>query len=296
MKLKKIKFPKINWKQVGLVSAWCFSIAGLFVTLGFVEEEKSAVKCNTININISDENGNEFIKRNDILDLLNSKGKQPIGKQMHDINIAMLEKLVNSNPYVANAEVFSTINGELNIDIYQRNPVIRIINNKDEHFYIDDRGEFMPVSSNYTAPVIVANGFISDTYTERKVKLIDKNVLDTMTIKPVINELFEMAQFIRNDQFWNAQIEQIYINEQSEIELIPRVGNQRIIFGDASSLEEKFTKLMIFYKEGLNKTGWNNYTVINLKFTNQVVCTKPVAETNTTIKTTNSTQNQDGKH
>ncbi|MEP7169164.1 MAG: cell division protein FtsQ, partial [Bacteroidota bacterium] len=85
---------------------------------------------------------------------------------------------------------------------------------------------------------------------------------------------------IANDAFWNAQVEQIYVTEQSEIELIPRVGNHRIILGDASQLDEKFNKLMIFYKQGLNNTGWNNYNTINLKFTNQVVCTKIITDKN----------------
>jgi cell division protein FtsQ len=64
------------------------------------------------------------------------------------------------------------------------------------------------------------------------------------------------------------------VNEHQELELIPRVGNHRVLLGDTIDLQDKFRRLMIFYKEGLSKTGWNNYSVINLKFRNQVVCTK----------------------
>lgn len=274
MRLKKIKNPTVNWKGVFSVSIWLVSISALTMILGFSEKEKCMIKCNALKIEISDENENEFITKNDVLDLLNSKEKQPVNKLMNDINIGMLEKLINSNPYVANAEVFSTIDGTLNIDIHQRNPIIRIINFKDEHFYIDNLGEFMPVSLNYSAPVIVANGFIFDSYAEQKVSKYEQLELDTKATKPLINQLYELAKFITNDQFWNAQIEQVYVNHQAEIELIPRIGNHRIILGNASQLAEKFNKLMIFYKEGLNKTGWNNYNIINLKFTNQVICTK----------------------
>jgi cell division protein FtsQ len=280
MKLKKFKEPKINWTRLWFVWGWIISISALFLTLGFVGKEKNSVKCKVVSISITDESGNEFITENDVLDLLNSNGKQPVGKTMNDINIGLLEKLVNSNPFVANAEVFSTINGEVNIDIRQRVPIIRIINGKDEHFYIDDQGEFMPVSQNYTAPLMVANGFIFDTYSERKVPQYNIVTKDSVETKPMITQIFELAQFITNDQFWNAQIEQIYVSEQLEIELIPRVGNHRIILGDATELDQKFKKLMIFYKQGLNKIGWNNYSVINLKYTNQVVCTKIVNSTN----------------
>lgn len=280
MKVKKFKKPNLNWRKIGVVSAWVVSIVALGITLGFVGKGKNAVKCTGVVINISDENGNEFITKNDVLDLLNSRGKQPVGKHMNDINTAVLEKLVNTNPFVANAEVYSTIDGTVNIDIRQRNPIVRIINNKDEHFYIDEEGNYMPVSSNYTAQVMVINGNISDTYTDRKVKILsadDGN--DTVSVKPLMTGLFQLAQFINNDPFWNAQLEQVYVNENSEIELIPRLGNHRIIFGDATALEAKFRKLMIFYKQGLNKTGWNDYSVINLKFNNQVVCTKINTET-----------------
>lgn len=287
MKLKKFKKPKINWKHLWSVSSWVISVSGLLVVLGFVGKEKSTIKCKDVRIHISDENDNEFITKNDVLDLLNSKGKQPVGKPLNDINIGMLEKLVNTNPYVANAEVYSTIDGELNIDIHQRNPIIRIINITDEHYYIDDRGEFMPVSQNFTAPVIVANGFINDSYSEKKVKMIDEEVTDTLTVQSLIGQLYKMAQFITNSQFWNAQIEQIYVNESLEMELVPRIGNHHIIFGDASQLDEKFDKLMIFYKKGLNKTGWNDYRVINLKFSNQVVCTKSTSNIKTITNKTN---------
>jgi cell division protein FtsQ len=47
------------------------------------------------------------------------------------------------------------------------------------------------------------------------------------------------------------------------------------VFGDAKDFEEKFEKLKTFYTEGLNKTdGWNKYSTINIKYKNQVVCTK----------------------
>ncbi len=275
MKIKKLKIPGINWKQVGIIVCYLIGGGGLLITMGFVGKEREAIICNAINININDKHGYEFITKGDVLELLNSRDKQPVGKVMNDINITLLEKLINSNSFVANTEVYSTIDGELNIDIVQRNPIIRIININDEHFYIDERGEFMPISPNYTAPLIVANGNIMNSYVERKIRDNDAEVIDTNSVKPVINQIFDLAKFIINDPFWSQQLEQISINEESEIELIPRVGNHRILLGNGMNLEEKFWKLMIFYKEGLSKTGWNDYSYINLKFQNQVVCSKP---------------------
>ena len=66
-----------------------------------------------------------------------------------------------------------------------------------------------------------------------------------------------------------AQIEQIAVNKLLEFELVPKVGNHKIVFGGIENLEGKFEKLMIFYKKGLSKTGWNEYSEINLKYKNQ---------------------------
>jgi cell division protein FtsQ len=279
MRLKKFKLQKINWKRLSFVFEWIICVSTLIGTLGFIGKEKSNIKCKSLAVHISDENGNEFITKTDVLDLLNSRGKQPLGKKLNDINIGMLEKLINSNPFVANAEVFSTIDGEVNIDISQRVPILMIINNNDEHFYIDDQGEFIPVSQNYTANVIVANGNIFNGYAEKRIFKYNLEKVDSVTEIQIISQIYDLACFINKDPFWNAQIEQIYVNEQTEIELIPRIGSHRIILGDVSQFDEKFKRLMIFYKQGLNITGWNNYSVINLKYKNQVVCTKNITNT-----------------
>ena len=66
----------------------------------------------------------------------------------------------------------------------------------------------------------------------------------------------------------------IYINSKDELELVPRVGGQRILFGTSENYERKFLKLYALYEQGFKKFGWNNYKTINLSYKNQVVCTK----------------------
>ena len=64
------------------------------------------------------------------------------------------------------------------------------------------------------------------------------------------------------------------MNANGDMELVPRVGDHTILIGDDQQIHEKFEKLFLFYMEGLNKAGWNKYKVINLKYKDQVVCTK----------------------
>lgn len=264
MKLKKI-IPYIVWMLLGCATA---------ASVAFVNIKQHEVKCSEVIISISDDNGNYFLENSDVLELLNSRNRQPAGKPLHEINTAMLETIINTNPYVANTEVFSTIDGKLHIHVKQRNPVMRIINNDGENFYIDDNACLMPVSEKYTPDIIAASGNIFGHYSQRKIEERYFTANDTANKKYIIAQLYTIAKFLQHDSISNALFTQVYVNENSEIELIPRIGDQRIIIGDAGDLRRKIDKLMIFYKEGLNKTGWTQYSTINLKYENQVVCTK----------------------
>lgn len=272
-----MKLKQINWKRVAITSAWCVFGIGMFAMLGFVNHNQKAMLCSGVNVKIDDKVQHDFIDVPEVLSLINSNSKI-IGKPVGSINISLLEKKLMSNPYVDKAEVYSSVDGKLQVNVTQRDPLVRIINMRDEHYYIDRNRMLMPVSERYTTPVIVASGFIYNSFTMMK---LPEYVADTtegdsalFRTKPVLEQVYEVAQFLDKDTFWNAQTEQIYVNEMNELELIPRIGNQRILLGNSDGLEEKFHRLYIFYTKGLKSTGWNNYSVINLKYQNQVVCTK----------------------
>ena len=77
-----------------------------------------------------------------------------------------------------------------------------------------------------------------------------------------------------NNPFWDAQIEQIYVTENNEIELIPRIGDNLILLGKIDNFEQKLENLQCLYEQALSKVGWNKYDTINLKYNNQVICSK----------------------
>ena len=195
------------------------------------------------------------------------------------IDTRKIEQLVYNNPSALKADVYTTVDGKVKIEIKQRKPVLRVFNDSGESFYIDEQGWLMPLSAKFTSRVLVANGFIEVAYSgrykntvldEKKVLIHEKDTGRT----DILSDLFLLTKYINESYFWNAQITQLFVNADKEIELIPRVGNHTILFGDISDMDEKFEKLMIFYKKGLTKVGWNTYSQINLKFKNQVVCRK----------------------
>jgi hypothetical protein len=88
------------------------------------------------------------------------------------------------------------------------------------------------------------------------------------------DSLFQVAQLIRKESFLDALVEEIVINPDHTLEIIPRVGEQRIFFGDAGNYEWKLTKLKVFYAKGLPNVGWNRFSKIDLRYSNQVVAVK----------------------
>jgi cell division protein FtsQ len=82
-----------------------------------------------------------------------------------------------------------------------------------------------------------------------------------------------MGLFIQRDPFLMAMIDQIDINPQRQFELVPKIGEQIIFFGDASDLDLKFEKLKLFYKKIIPVYGWSKYSKINLAYKGQLVTT-----------------------
>ncbi len=140
---------------------------------------------------------------------------------------------------------------------------------------MDTQGKLMLWSPDFTPRLLIASGNIKERYEDwSKLSVNELINNDTLKTHTLLDDLYTMARFILADDFWSAHVEQIYINAIGEIELVPKVGDHTIIFGDPEQMTEKFWKLKIFYKEGLNYTGWENYDTLNLKFKNQVVCSK----------------------
>ena len=133
----------------------------------------------------------------------------------------------------------------------------------------------MPLSSKYSSHVLIANGNIIEHYEVNRTRVIycdQEN--ENWEKNHLMCDLYELSKFIYENDFWRAQIEQIYVNDEYEFELIPRVGAHIIYFGSIENYKTKFRNLRAFYVQGLNNLGWNEYEKISLKFENQVICTK----------------------
>ena len=251
---------RINWRSVFKGFAWIVSLAGIIVLMSFVSIKKDTVTCTNIKILIP--GADNFIEREEVDAILKQSQGILIGKKLEQINLEEIEQKLKANPYIAFATVYADMNGVIHINVKQRQPILRVINASDQDFYIDRNGLKMPISPNFTASVLVANGKIMEHFSGK---------VDTLITK-LAKDLYKTAFYIEQDTLWNEQIEQLIVDDKNDIQLVPRVGNQRIILGTADSLEVKMRNLRAFYDKAMPKVGWDTYKTINIKYTKQVVC------------------------
>ena len=226
-------------------------IAFLVFLYGFSSSRNKLKKVD--NIDIIFENGdNLFITYEMVNKLLIQKYDGLKSQPKENILLNKLEDVLLSNNMIENAEVFLSVDGELGAVIKQKTPIARV--RQDEGaYYIDSKGNKMPLSLNYSARVPIVEG-ISDG--------------------EISKEIYMLANLIHKDEFLKKQIVGIEQTPKKEFILKSRVGNQTIELGDLRQIDKKIKKLKVFYHKNLNDKTSNVYKKINLMYDNQVVCTK----------------------
>jgi len=255
-------FKKPIWRIILLSFIWVITLGGLVALMSFIEIKKAEVVCSDVKIYIP--GSQYFIDKKEVEKILQISSFTMIGRRIDNINLHQLENRLKANPFIEYVKVYADMDGIIMIEIVQRQPILRVMNQFDQDYYIDKNGLKIPLSANFTAKVVAANGFIEEPFGGKV------DTLHTLLAK----DLFKTASFIRQDSLWDAQIAQIYVNTSHEIELIPRVGNQRILLGNADSIEVKFHNLLAFYKQALPQVGWDAYKLINIKYANQIIGVK----------------------
>lgn len=229
-------------------------VAVAFVFLSWKSSDTyKDIKCQDVGIQVDEESGIRFLNKEMIAEMLLEKQDSLQGKRYEDINIYLLEEFLNAHPNIDKAELYLTINGELCVDVKQRKPLVRVFE-LDESYYLDSNFDRFSLSNVFSARVLQV--YWSETTEARK------------------ESLRLLMKRIESDAFLKAQITAVEFDENDDLMVYPRVGNHKIILGSSKDLDSKFEKLKVFYSQGLEKVGWDRYSHINLKFENQIVCTK----------------------
>ena len=239
-------------KLAGYLALMMFFI----ITLAFTSHESKNVPCRSVEIEFGND---ELIKlsKADISRMVKTADSEITKKKLDEINSEVIEKEVEKNPAVLKAEVYKVVakdttsyKGILTVRVKHRRPVVRIMSESGS-YYLDKFGNKIPISTSYTANVLVATGYFTEKYAKK--------------------QLLPFILFVENDEFWKAQIEQVQIEKNGDVILTPLVGDQIIELGKLTDFREKLRNMKAFYSQVLANNNWNKYDRISLKFKNQVV-------------------------
>lgn len=223
----------------------------ILIVLTFVTNDRQSVQENRLEEVIIIKSNNNFVNRSKLLDFLELNNIQLDMLISNSYSNDKLEKLIESHAGIKNVEVFANQKGEIKIRVQQKKAIARVKSSTNDYF-LDEYGFEMLKPDNCTQQLIVFTGDISNN---------DHN------------EIFSLINTINSSEFWSAQITQVHF-EDDDIILIPRVGNHKIKVGNLRDIYEKLDKLYQFYKVVIPIKGWDFYKEINLKYNNQIVCTK----------------------
>lgn len=237
---------RVNYNYIK-ISVLLILVIFLFAFSSF---RNSARKVSAPNIEFIGEE-NLFVTNETVSKLLIQNQQSVTNKPKEIIDLNELENTLNSNPMIKEAQVFINVDGTLTAEIIQKKPIARISTNAS--YYVDDEGKDMPLSTNYSARVPLVTGFVN------------KKELYNVTV---------VAKKIQSDEFLKSHVVEIHQNENRSIDLRFRKNDFKVQLGSIKQLDKKINNLKAFYQKAMRDNTLNSYSVVNLRFDKQVICTK----------------------
>jgi len=236
---------RINWMKIKLIFLLIL-ISGLFYSTISVNNLRDISKTNIY----IDNSNNLFITKDSIksavTEIITTKN---IRKS--SVHVKALEFELNKIELVRKSDVFIDVNGTMVVNIQQRMPIARFIDNKS---YLDEDGLVMPKSRYYSARVPVIKGYA--------------NTQDQLDL------IYQLSNYIKDDKFLSQSATEILIDNNNNFSIKLRDYRFKILIGQLNNLDLKIKNFKAFYINALANQILNKYSVINLQFDNQVVCVK----------------------
>ncbi|MBO6517139.1 MAG: hypothetical protein JJ975_11370 [Bacteroidia bacterium] len=232
-----------------LLSVALIGIVALFFVFN---NKKNKEVVNDVTVNVINSHS-PFVSKEMIVQHLRNDSIVFLGIAAERIDLSQMETSVENNPYVEYADCYFSLNGGLTIDISQRTPILRVQPEGTTGYYIDRTGVQFPLSPMYTPNVKIATGHIQNDLNKK---------------------LYTFTSYVNQSTFWKPFIEQIFVRPNGDIVFTTQIGGHEVNIGDNERLPQKLDKLEKFYKRASSNLGWEVYREINLKFKDQVICSK----------------------
>ena len=230
------------------------------------QQARRPIVCKGIRIEVLDSTVNSFVTVSDVRLYLDRSCGKLIGQPIDSIDLTKVEKVVDSRSAVLKSQAYVTRDSMLNITVTQRKPVVRF-QKKDGGFYADAEGYIFPLQSSYASHVQIIDGAIPLAANSGY-----KGGIENSDERAWFKKIMNVVNYMEGSKVWKGKIVQIHVLENGELILVPREGNEKFLFGQPGSVEEKFSKMERYYTTIIPEKGSNKYKTVDVRFDNQIVC------------------------
>ena len=237
---------RVNWNTLKLVGL----IIGTTALYAFSDARNTGRKIRDVQVHFT-EGENLYITEDMVNKLLIQKYGPLRNVHKEKVVLNTIESVLRANDMVKDAQVYLTVDGELNAKITQRHPIGRVAGERS--FYLDDEGLEMPLSPNHSARVPIITGKITGN---------------------TLKDAYVILKHINQDSFLSKNVIGIHIEGESDYQLKFRLEHFVVRLGDVTDLDKKFQNFKAFYTRAIQENTLMSYQVVSLEFENQVVCTK----------------------
>jgi cell division protein FtsQ len=195
---------------------YTIGLLGIGILLMFSIKRKSEGKVRDHIVHIKPIKGDRNLIEPEEINQIYKKylGFSVLDANIKDLDTRDLEERLKVDKRIKKVEVFVDAHDNLNTWIIQRQPIVRIIDTKDFSYYLDEEGKDIPTRRGLAIRVPIATGYI-DLYREELISDEKKSALQNV---------YSCANEIMKDEFLSQFIEQIHVNSERDIELIPKIG------------------------------------------------------------------------
>ena len=160
-----------------------------------------------------------------------------------------IEQIISRIPFVKKANVYMTVNSELNIRVQEKKPVLNLYNSD---YLLSENGQLIPKIDSLNIDLISFFGEIDPT---------------------MYTNLSNLSKMIIKDDYLKDHIKYIYSDSLSFYLSVKRF-NYNIELGSLENISEKLNNYKVFMASIMDDEILNKYSHLNLKFNKQVIAQK----------------------
>lgn len=243
--------------KIGLILAGAVALTALTIATNVM---RSHSQVHGIDVSIRCQGVPQLVEEQVVADSVLAAMPHLYATMVGEVNRDKVAAAAMHVPFIEEASASVSVSGKVVVKAKQRRPIARVFYGKRE-LYIDDNGVLFPISKMADCNVLVVSGNFNEPL-----------VIDSLNSQ--MTSLLEVARFLDQNNNYAMLIDQLYVENDGDIMMVSKLGENIIELGSADNLDEKFSNLWTFYRKGMPRAGWNTYNKISLKYKGQVVCTK----------------------